>query len=1318
MKRTLIILTPLLLTTLVFAGLLRYFHPEIENFFTQQIRELSSRFSPVEITAEHIQFHLLPPSIEIESIQIAAKNPESLGFDMIDIDTIEADLDYLQLLVGRIGISTLTVKSPETEINLDEIKSDSSAPQKGINLNPLFDQLKILPIHRLSIVNLDAKVFSKSLRFELLLDQSNALLVNTGNSIILESEFDAQELKYGNLKDSAHLRLGFVLYRNQIEVPQFHLTTLNTDILLSATIYNINNLRNNLTAHAHVNTTSDLKLLSEKISNEFKFPTLLGTLKLGSQIEFDAGVLKVGSLDLRGEGLNIDRIEIGKVDLSGNWKDNQFKSKIFQITNEASLIDLPMLELNFKWPESKPQMSFKTQVKTEMLDLNQLLQNLNLGKVPIELMAAAELQCGGPLYPDFSVTCQGDVHSDMFEARSGYEKGNVIVQLGEVNIAGTVNIDTERVQYKTDLKIGENTGHSEGRISYAEGFNISYDTPEVDFKNLENLANLKLEGKAKLSGRITGDQHHAVFFIDANGDNIWFENYYLGQPQLTVRYKNGLLSFDNIKSNINGSNVSANVEVNLHENQILIDGESQKFDVTDALAAFQRKITLPIEVGGTGNVKVHAAGPLDFSHLSYDFSTNLEKGTIAGESFESAVFKVHSQNGEVKIEDFHLLKGQGRLDGQGTAHPNGTTQLSIETQNMALEESENVARLSPNISGLWYAKMQMSGKILNPEIQLDANLKNLVIEDQEFPPSQAQFQINSHTIAGTSNLFDGKLKSNFILPFTEQDPFKFEASARDWNYTTIFTLIGGGTLLSEYQASLTGDLNLHAEKGGVFASSGEGSILKATLQRKNLRLINPGPMELKMDKGQLTLKNFRMAGDDSYIEVSSNGSTKNNLNLKARGNIQLHILQIFVPFIDELSGIANVQTSINGTLDKPEILGTGTLDNGFIKLKALPHVFERVSAKAQFSQSKIIITDIAGSLAGGTLGGEGTISILGLKNLPMLFKGHFENVNLNIPDRIRSTGSGEIILSGNWFPFTLAGTYHVTGGLITKEFNDSISDQIAKQSSYLPRILLQSAFEPIQLNLQVFLDQPITIKNSMIEGALSGNVGIQGTPSSPILAGKISIEHNSKISFRDKNFDVSSGVITFNNPKELNPELFIAGQSHVSDYDINLVVQGTAKAPIIRLDSIPPLPYQDIVSLLALGITTGNLDDTRGTQRRDTQIAATQAIVAGVNELSKSAQKAWNVDFTVTSQYDDTKNMAVQRYTISRKIYDGVTLYGTQTKGDLDSQFFQLKYKLNSNVSLSTSYEIVESAQSGTSTQIQPTGRVFGIDLEFKQEFK
>ena len=282
-------------------------------------------------------------------------------------------------------------------------------------------------------------------------------------------------------------------------------------------------------------------------------------------------------------------------------------------------------------------------------------------------------------------------------------------------------------------------------------------------------------------------------------------------------------------------------------------------------------------------------------------------------------------------------------------------------------------------------------------------------------------------------------------------------------------------------------------------------------------------------------------------------------------------------------------------------------------------------------------------MAGGNFEGEGEVQIEGPRNLPSKFHFDLDSVTFNIPEKIKTSGDGEIDLSGSWFPFLISGAYRVQSGLVTKEFGGDESTSSTKQSSYLPKVLLQSTSEPFNFNLQILLNSPLRINNSTLVGSTQGELLLKGTPSHPLLSGKLTLDKDSKLIFKDKTFDVSVGTAQFNDPQEINPEIYVSANSHIAEYDINLLALGKGKDPTIKLSSTPSLAENDIISLLALGVTTNNSNQgTAFVQKDQSQNMNTQLGAAVFDQFTKPVQKALAVDIQVSSQYDDTKNMSTQ----------------------------------------------------------------------------
>jgi translocation and assembly module TamB len=83
----------------------------------------------------------------------------------------------------------------------------------------------------------------------------------------------------------------------------------------------------------------------------------------------------------------------------------------------------------------------------------------------------------------------------------------------------------------------------------------------------------------------------------------------------------------------------------------------------------------------------------------------------------------------------------------------------------------------------------------------------------------------------------------------------------------------------------------------------------------------------------------------------------------------------------------------------------------------------------------------------------------------------------------------------------------------------------------------------------------------------------------------------------------------------LHPALYIDAQYAVSTYTIDVIVTGTAKKPILKLQSQPQLAQADILSLILFGTTTSQLGQGQQTAlRQQAQTMATGAAAATVGQ--------------------------------------------------------------------------------------------------------
>lgn len=1317
-KRVVLILLPLAITLSVLAGIYVAVKPQIQSWLLGQINQISEERLPVHVRIENVDWSLLFPEIELSGVTISKKDFE---MPTVTVQEVTASLDLIAILSGKIAISNLLLFRPAVEVELDSYLKDDKSPAQPMPLKDFFDFLKRIPLARLGLKESNISVSSKKMKTRLKLGSADMLVLRGRDRLSLQLDFSDSAFESemtGNLP--FRLQGDAIVNATSLDISNLKLGSMNTLVTVRGSIPDLPNVHIDPQGTFQFEVFSELEEIAKTGQTLFKIPAVQGKINSAGRIEISKNFQINSGFKFTGQKLKIDQFEIGDIQFQGSIDKNILKIPQIALTNEAGLVDIKDLIIDMQ----KKEIGISGKLLSEQVDLHELLIRLGIGSIPLEVFIGTQLNCSGTLVNPTLIECGGKATGQQLEVRTGETVEDILVQIDEFAANGKFSVTSKDIRYSADLQVGEDTGASDGVIKFKEGFKINYSSPRFQFKNLKTLAGLFIEGETEVQGSTEGNSDSAVFAMNLKTKDLFFENFYLGAPQGLLAYERSKLHFKNIEGQFPATHYQLNLDVDLKKKQLQTAGKISKFEINELLQIFQRLFTVPFTVTGTGSAEFNVEGPFQLGKLSYDLKASLNRGEIVGESFDSLNVALHSESGEMKIQNALLVKNKNEIRAQGISHPDGQIDIQVNARSFPIEHSENIAKLGSQLSGLVDLETKLTGPVLSPDIQLNGRLYQLVVEEQEFAESKFELDISKQSLAGKTNLFASQLLAQFKVPLSATGPFLLKLNAKNWNYTTLFALIGGGSLLNEYKASLTGDLDLSSDQGGLWKASGQGTIQNLLLQRGNLSLQNKLPMTLTMTDGTASLSNFKVEGDSTYFEAKGKRISYEELNLRLEGQAQLRLFQIFVPFLEELDGTANLAADVSGPLLKPEVLGSANVEGGFAKLKGFPHPFEKILANVQFSQSKILINKFTGALAGGNFDGYGSVVIEGPQNLPTSIKANLYSVNLNVPDRIRTSGDAEVVFSGNWFPFILSGTYHVQSGFMDKELTEEASSGNFKQSSYLPKVILQSAFEPVLLDLSIVLEEPLQIRNSLVEGAVSGNIIVKGAPQNPQLRGQLVAVKGTKAIFRDKIFEVQSANVRFNSDNEINPDLYVSARSRISEYDVNMLIQGKAKDPTVRLTSIPPLSDQDIISLIALGVTSQTLEKQveagQSAEARDKTMTGLVATALAQTAPFKQFQKTTGFEIQVSTSYDDTKKVSVQRFTLSKKLTDKVRAAATQTAGALSSQEYTLHYNFTDSLSAIGRYEDRKyNDNTGTITTTNTQNQsIFGIDLEFKREFK
>lgn len=1318
MKRIFWILATPALILLVLGIIVNFLiFPKISDLAMAYAQE-NLRTLGLELSVGRTRLKLQRLSVYISDIVIQGSMP---GLQKeITVEQIQVRVDPLGLLLGQLRLSAILLDGLQVHLDMDELTKNPSPPQK-LPLEEIFQWKDRLPIELVALRRAQIFLTSKKSDIDAQLKPVDALLTNLPQRLMLRVYAPGISLFSSKFKEPAGLSLEALasLEKDKLVVQSAQVMTLGQTINLKGTITNPENLLLKPKGQAEIKISSDLIPLSEKLRGFQKnLPPMKGQISLESNLEFHGKDDFSGEARLKTRDIEIDKFQVGDLETVAKLAGQQLRLDeivVFHPSGRA-LLSKNILNLNAPY-------GFSSQLSVKEMDLQKLFVGLNLPGIPVWLNLAGELLCEGQIN-DFDLACQGEVDGKNLLVRSGVKSSDTtIVELEKGRVTGTLKMDLEKVQLKTVLQVGNTQGIVDGEVFFKSGFDFRFKTDSFDFKNIKNLAQLRFEGQGKLEGFTRGDSNAAVLHIDNKVQGFVFEDFFLGNLDSQLRYEKGHLLLEKINGTLPHTLYSGNVDVDLNHSRLSGDFHFPKTDLMDIVKIFERIYHFPIDLRAEGGGEVKFSGPFDFWKMSYTIDSRFKNGQLHTESFSALDFKVKSEEGLVQTQQVELRKNNSLVKVTGDIQPTKQSRLSIDGSNWRLEESELVNKIKNNLLGALNFNAQLTGPITSPELHAKGHLAELIVDEQEIPSSYFQFRLNNQVLEGESNLFGNKIQSDIRLPLGDaKGALKIRAKTVDWNFAAVLGLLGAPQLQEEYEAQMTAEVDLQSETGDWTAMSGSVLIKTFFLKRGILSVKNEETVEVRMNKGLTSIKKFSLVGPGTSVQIRGDGFSATDLNLSVKAQSDLRLGHIFLPFLEDIGGPFSLQATLSGSYKRPEVLGNAKLENIFIKFKGFPHPVEKLQADVIFSHSKVIIQDIKGLIGGGNVTGEGNILISGIKSLPTQVRLKAESLNLSFPEKVRSQGYATLMFSGEWFPFILSGDYHVTNALIEKNFDDGgIASSQVRESIYLPKTLKESTFDPVVLDLQVHLDRNVLIKNNQMDGMITGQLQIKGPPHNPGILGKINVEKNAKLIFKDKVFEIQTGTATFNHLEDINPDVFLSAQSRVNDYDINLLVQGPSKNANIRLTSVPPLAHQEIISLLALGVTSEKLDQTVQSKDQATKVGyEAGAVLLSQTGTDKYLQSKLGVNVQIISSFDNSKNINVPKLTFSKKVSRRWSTAYSQGMGtEQTSREVKIQYQINNNLSAVGSWEGRE-VQEGTTVRsvTQESQSVFGLDLEFKREFK
>jgi autotransporter translocation and assembly factor TamB len=165
-----------------------------------------------------------------------------------------------------------------------------------------------------------------------------------------------------------------------------------------------------------------------------------------------------------------------------------------------------------------------------------------------------------------------------------------------------------------------------------------------------------------------------------------------------------------------------------------------------------------------------------------------------------------------------------------------------------------------------------------------------------------------------------------------------------------------------------------------------------------------------------------------------------------------------------------------------------------------------------------------------------------------------------------------------------------------------------------------SLFDRMGINVTIIIHRNTWIRHADASVEMAGHLEAVKQPGEALrLIGEIDTVRG-WVTFNGQTFTLVSGQILFTGGSKIDPSLNFDAQYTTSQYVVDVLVTGVASRPQIKLQSNPPLPKADILSLLLFGKTSSSLGQGQSAllQQQASRMAAGAAASVVGQALSSS----------------------------------------------------------------------------------------------------
>jgi translocation and assembly module TamB len=700
----------------------------------------------------------------------------------------------------------------------------------------------------------------------------------------------------------------------------------------------------------------------------------------------------------------------------------------------------------------------------------------------------------------------------------------------------------------------------------------------VDLSDFESIAELPWAGQGTLRGTIRGAPGRVVVDAQTALRDFKLDGYSLGVAQSPIRFEGQTLSFPAVVAQKGQTQYFGDVALDFldqglhaHASVQLPDGRVE--DVVDLLADLSPTMANLQDGALTGRLSALMAVDSPAKELAGVIAMKVQNGEYLQRRLGPADVVVRFDHGEALVLEPTAFDGPlGHFTAAGRWAFSGP--LSFD---LAIDDGSTAELMDPKgldgtpVGGTFTVKTHVGGDT------------DTILADGWFASPDLLFRGRS---LGPMHL-EGRLVGREFSTFGTVFPgvkgtakFSFRA---DWPFQTALQID-----LDDLSPFLPASAGLTARAHGKLVASGPyrdwkqskgtASLELLSIARGEVSATNTAPVELGYNAGAFEVRSLSMKGPTTEFEAEGSWGPS-TVNLSSRGSVDLRLLSSFLSAVERTQGRLDFTAAFSGPVKSPSLAGSAEVSDVRFTVKGQDLSVKSLTGRADFSESRVLISDVQGFANDGRLRMRGDVRLDKLAVKSVELQTDLEDVTVSVQET-PATVSGSLMASSK-----VPGQWLLQGGLEVQKFR--YTQQMALDSLLAnARKGVPSDARPeewLKLDVDLTAGSDVRIDNNLARARLLGKLKVSGTNVKPVLIGAIELGDGAQAFFRGNTFQITRGQLQFNG---LWPTFDLSAQSQVRDYLVSVKAFGRIEDPKISLSSEPALADTDVLSLLTLGVTS------------------------------------------------------------------------------------------------------------------------------------